>query len=536
MATPRILHMLTPLKHMSPFDVNMGLDAGFDHAIPYTNVTVEDVYGLVQDAIFSRGPEGIKRTAMFIGGKRAIEALDMMDRAKKAMVPPFEISVFADPAGSFTTAAAMVACAKKALREKFSLDLKGMRVVVFGGTGVVAFASAVIAVSDGAKATLVGYDGPERVKKLALEANARFDEALDYADGSTEEQKTALAREADIIFAAGPAGRRLLTTDQLKEAKKLKVAADVNAVPPSGIEGVGVNDNGKPIQGTNAVGIGALAVGNIKYKTEFGLFKMMIETREADLSRFQRRLRPCPEARWLIRPSLLIAAISGRAIAQSARRAGFVPLVADFFADVDTQQTAHACRKLDGDIARGMQWESLSRALEALAAASPSPLLGFVYGSGFEDRPELLTRIAKSWRLLGNDAATVERLKDPESFFAALDRLGIAHPLTVSETCQQEARSGAWLVKRKGGAGGSHIGVSATARGKGQRLLPGARRRQRRFSAVRRQWRRGARARLQRAMDARRPSAAPGAMAGQFALLGSRRQQRKRWSSAIEPP
>jgi methylene-tetrahydromethanopterin dehydrogenase len=194
------------------------------------------------------------------------------------MVPPFEISVFADPAGSFTTAAAMVACAKKSLRERFSLDLKGMRVVVFGGTGVVAFASAVIAVSDGAKATLVGYDGPERVKKLALEANARFDEALDYADGSTEEQKTALAREADIIFAAGPAGRRLLTTDQLKAATKLKVAADVNAVPPSGIEGVGVNDNGKPIQGTNAVGIGALAVGNIKYKNEFGLFKMMIET------------------------------------------------------------------------------------------------------------------------------------------------------------------------------------------------------------------------------------------------------------------
>ena len=52
----------------------------------------------------------------------------------------------------------------------------------------------------------------------------------------------------------------------------------MNAVPPSGIEGVGVNDNGKPIQGTNAVGIGALAVGNIKYKTEFGLFKMMIES------------------------------------------------------------------------------------------------------------------------------------------------------------------------------------------------------------------------------------------------------------------
>ena len=170
MAHPRILHMITPLKHMSPFDVNMALDAGFDAAIPYTNVTVEDVAGLVQDAIFSRGPEGVKRTGVFIGGKRAMEALDMMDRAKKAMVPPFEISVFADPAGSFTTAAAMVACAKEALKDKFSTTLKGKRVVVFGGTGVVAFASAVIAAMDGASSILVGYDGPERVRRLADEA------------------------------------------------------------------------------------------------------------------------------------------------------------------------------------------------------------------------------------------------------------------------------------------------------------------------------------------------------------------------------
>ena len=277
MALPRILHMITPLKHMSPFDINMALDAGYDDAIPYTNVTTDDVYGLVQDAIFSRSPDGIKRTGMFIGGKRAIEALDMMDRARKAMLPPFEISVFADPAGSFTTAAAVVACAKKALKDRFNTDLKDKRVIVFGGTGVVAFASAVIATGDGAKAILVGYDGPERVRKLAIESNARFEIDLGYADGSTEEQKAELARGADIIFAAGPAGRRLLTLAQLKPGKDLKVVADVNAVPPSGVEGVGVNDSGTPIEGTNAVGIGALAIGNVKYKTETGLFKQMIE-------------------------------------------------------------------------------------------------------------------------------------------------------------------------------------------------------------------------------------------------------------------
>lgn len=280
MAHPRILHMLTPLKHMSPFDVNMALDAGYDVAVPYTSVTIEDVSGLVQDAIFSRGPDGVKRTGVFIGGKRAIEALDMMERAKKAMVPPFEISAFSDPAGSFTTAAAMVACVKKALREKFSTELKGKRVAVFGGTGVVGFASAVIAALDGARATLIGYDGPDRVRKLAGEANARFAVNIGYADGSTEEQKSALVRDADVIFSAGPAGRRLLTAEQLKLAKQLKVVTDVNAVPPSGAEGVGVNDDATPIPGTKAVAIGALTVGNVKYRTEAGLFKMMIEAKK----------------------------------------------------------------------------------------------------------------------------------------------------------------------------------------------------------------------------------------------------------------
>ena len=278
MAHPSILHMITPLKHMSPFDVNMALDAGYDAAIPYTSVTVEDVTGLVQDAIFSRGPEGVKKTAMFIGGKRAIEALDMMKRAKAAMVPPFEISVFADPAGSFTTAAAMVACAETALKKTFSTELKGKRVVVFGGTGVVAFASAVISAVEGAEAVLVGYDGPERVRKLTEEANARFAVKLGYADGSTEEQNTELVRGAELIFSAGPAGKKLLSTDQLKQATKLLVATDVNAVPPAGVEGVGVNDNGVPIPGTKAVGIGALAVGSIKYRTEAGLFDKMIES------------------------------------------------------------------------------------------------------------------------------------------------------------------------------------------------------------------------------------------------------------------
>jgi uncharacterized protein len=162
------------------------------------------------------------------------------------------------------------------------------------------------------------------------------------------------------------------------------------------------------------------------------------------------------------RGSLLIAAVSGRALAQSAGRAGFTPLVADFFADADTQDMAHACHKVPGSIAGGFRRATIGPALEALAELAPSPLLGVVYGSGFEDRTELLSEIGKSWPLLGTDPATVARLKDPEHFFAALDRLGIAHPQTARRPPSRG--DGSWLAKKRGGAGGSHIRPSRLAK------------------------------------------------------------------------
>ena len=272
-----ILHMLSPLRHVSPFDVNMALDAGYDAVIPYTGVEQGDVVGLVQDAIFSRSPQAAKRTGIFIGGKNAIEALDMLDAARKAMVPPFEASVFADPAGSFTTAAALVACVEKKLREQ-GTNLAGLGVAVYGGTGVVGFASGVIAAGQGARVKLVGYDGVERVAKLAETAKARFGVDLGAVDGSTEPLKVDALRDVEVIFAAGKAGVQILSTTQLAEAKSLKVAADVNAVPPAGIEGIGPQDDGVPLPGTQAVGIGALAIGNVKYQVEAGLFRRMTET------------------------------------------------------------------------------------------------------------------------------------------------------------------------------------------------------------------------------------------------------------------
>ena len=270
-----ILHLLSPLGHVSPFDVNMAVDAGFEVVVPYTRVELKEVGGLIQDAIFSRGPKGAKATGAFIGGKNAELALDMLAVAKKAMVPPFEISVFADPAGSFTTAAAMVAKVEKAVGQK---GLTGRKVVIYGGTGVVGFASAVITALQKAHPVLVGYDGPERVKALAESAKKRFGVEIGHMDGSSEAANSAALGDAEIVLSAPRAGVQVLSKDQLARAPKLLVAADVNAVPPASLEGIGVQDDGKAIAGSQALGIGALAIGGVKYKVQAGLLKRMIET------------------------------------------------------------------------------------------------------------------------------------------------------------------------------------------------------------------------------------------------------------------
>jgi methylene-tetrahydromethanopterin dehydrogenase len=276
MAEKNILHMLSPTKHTSPFDANMALDAGYDAVLTYNNVALEEITGLVQDAIFSRPPKAGVRTGMFFGGKNASVALDMLAKAKSALVPPFNISFFADPAGSFTTAAAMVACVEKVLRVKKARTLKGLKVAVFGATGVVGYAAAVIAALEGADVTLVGYDGTKRVSDSAGEIKARFGVDTRAADGSDDNKKSAILAGIEVALCAGRAGTQILSTRQLAGAKQLLVAADVNAVPPAGIENLAMQADGVEITADGALGLGPLAIGNIKYKTEFGLFQKMI--------------------------------------------------------------------------------------------------------------------------------------------------------------------------------------------------------------------------------------------------------------------
>ncbi len=280
MEKPYLLHFATPGERVSPFDVNMAYDAGWNAVIPYAGVGLEDIAGFTQDAIFSRGPKGVKHTGIFIGGRDPMLAADMLDAARKAMVPPFEVSVFADPSGAFTTAAAMIAAVEKALAVAHGSTLAGRRVTVFGGTGPVGMTAAILAAQAGADVTLPGHDGLFRAQSAVDAIQARFGVTIRPADARSGTAKAALVADTEVALATAKAGVQVLGPEQLALAARLMVAADLNAVPPAGIEGIGVMDDGKPLAAASghARGIGPLAIGNVKYKIQQGLLKAMLRT------------------------------------------------------------------------------------------------------------------------------------------------------------------------------------------------------------------------------------------------------------------
>jgi len=151
-------------------------------------------------------------------------------------------------------------------------------------------------------------------------------------------------------------------------------------------------------------------------------------------------------------PCVLIAAVSGRALALSARRGGYRPLVVDFFGDQDTLQIACDHVRLNGNLADGIAASDLIGALELLADRHRP--MGIVCGSGFEDRPQLLQNVAARWRLFGNNAKIVAEVKNPESLAAICGEHAIPFP---EFSLTKPLDPNGWLAKRVGGAGGGHI-------------------------------------------------------------------------------
>lgn len=152
--------------------------------------------------------------------------------------------------------------------------------------------------------------------------------------------------------------------------------------------------------------------------------------------------------------TVLIAAFSARALAASARRAGYRPLAVDCFGDTDTLALAETATCLPARVQVGFKTRPLLAALEALEAGASSPPIGLVLGAGFECNPRLVARLGDRFPLIGNDALTIRKTKDPTHLFGLLDELGVPHPVTQSDAPDDPD---GWLMKRIGGSGGLHI-------------------------------------------------------------------------------
>jgi methylene-tetrahydromethanopterin dehydrogenase len=126
---------------------------------------------------------------------------------------------------------------------------------------------------------LSSHHSLEAANDAARDTGQRFKVSLQGVFGADAAAVRGLLADTDIVLACAAAGVQVVTAQDLAFAKHLKVAADVNAVPPEGIAGVGVMDDGAPLAGTGAVGIGALAVGNVKYQTQH---RLLVQMREAE--------------------------------------------------------------------------------------------------------------------------------------------------------------------------------------------------------------------------------------------------------------
>jgi methylene-tetrahydromethanopterin dehydrogenase len=253
-----ILHLITAAKNASPFDVNMAYDAGFDKIMPYTNVLLDEVIALTQDAMFSRSPSGVKREALFFGGRDIHLALDMQSAAKNTMFTPFEMSSMADPSGAFTTAAAMLAKVDSSVK-----TLQNQTVVIFGA-GAVGSTAALIAANIA------------NMQTYCDKMYQQFGVTLQAVDASHDSAKNAVLYNADIALCAGPAGVQIIEQLHYMSALKLKVIADVNAVAPQGVAGLSVSADGAQL-GNGIVGFGALSIGQLKYQTQQHMLKSLID-------------------------------------------------------------------------------------------------------------------------------------------------------------------------------------------------------------------------------------------------------------------
>ncbi|MAT10017.1 MAG: bifunctional NADP-dependent methylenetetrahydromethanopterin dehydrogenase/methylenetetrahydrofolate dehydrogenase [Rhodopirellula sp.] len=270
MSKPKILVQLDSDKHASVFDAVVAVDSGVDKLFQYNQVSGDDVEGLVHGAMFTRGPEDLHQTAVFVGGSNVSEGEKLLDATRKCFFGPMRVSVMMDSNGSNTTAAAAVLAAAR------HVDLSGAKVLVLAGTGPVGLRAARLLARKGAEVKL-GSRSIERAQQAAESVTTQVESAKVVGVSTASDEETALvAADVDVMIAAGATGIQLISQAIWCHCENLKVLVDLNAVPPMGIEGIEMMDKAKELEGR--IVYGAIGVGGTKMKIHKAAIASLFES------------------------------------------------------------------------------------------------------------------------------------------------------------------------------------------------------------------------------------------------------------------
>ena len=274
----KILIQLDTDEHPSVFDAIVAHDADVDVLLSHGSVAPEDVKDLVQGAMFTRGPDDLKSTAVWIGGSNATEGEKLLEEVQGAFFGPFRVSAMLDSDGCNTTAATAIALIAK------EGDLSGKRAVVIG-VGPVGLRSAVLLEQEGADvlcvtipADVLGTDSYRRPRGLAAAERLEL-ETREPADRSEME---AALEGANIVLASGPAGVELVRHDVWSSNETIELLVDYNAAEPLGIEGIEATDFLEERDGKRV--LGALGVGGPKMKTHKACVRRLFEANDVILN------------------------------------------------------------------------------------------------------------------------------------------------------------------------------------------------------------------------------------------------------------
>ena len=250
----KILLQLDSDSQPSVFDAVTALDSVDCVMLRHGAVTPENVEGLVHGCMFTRRPNDLNCTAIFIGGSSVEEAGKVLKRVTETLWPPLNVSVMFDPNGCNTTSAAAV------YNMASVCGLSGKKAVILSGTGPVGQRSAGLLLKLGASVTITSRN-IDKAKSAAEAIGIRFGHSPECAVMKGDSDIPPILDGAEAVLCCGAAGVRLIAENLWKEHPTLKVVADVNAVPPLGVEGSDAlwqahESEGKIVYG--AIGIGGL--------------------------------------------------------------------------------------------------------------------------------------------------------------------------------------------------------------------------------------------------------------------------------------